>query len=163
MAIKDALLADYDHEMGTTRRLLERVPDETLSWTPHPKSMSMGTLAAHLSGIPRWAGTILNEPFFDLVGAQPTTTASTSRADLLAAFDATVRQVRTWMDKSDEEYLSLWTLKRGGHEMFSLPRVAAFRSFVLHHVIHHRGQLSVYLRLNDIPVPSIYGPSADEG
>ena len=163
MAIKDALLADYDHEMATTRKLLDRLPDDTLSWTPHAKSMSIGVLAAHLSNIPRWAGTILNEPFFDLAGEQPRVPDSTSRANLLAAFDATVRQARGWMDKSDAEYMSLWTLRRGGREMFSLPRVTAFRNFILHHAIHHRGQLSVYLRLNDIPVPSIYGPSADEG
>ena len=163
MTIKDALLADYDHEMGTTRKLLERLPDQKLSWTPHAKSMSIGGLAAHLSRIPWWAGTILNEPFFDLAGEQAPAPGSTSRANLLTAFDATVRQARAWMDKSDAEYMSLWTLRRGGHEMFSLPRVTAFRHFILHHVIHHRGQLSVYLRLNDIPVPSIYGPSADEG
>ena len=163
MAIKDALLADYDHEMATTRKLLERLPDEKLSWTPHAKSMSMGGLATHLSRIPQWAGPILNEPSFDLAGAPPPVAASGSDAALLAAFDATIRETRAFMDKSDAEYMSLWTLKRGGHEMFSVPRMAAFRSFVIHHVIHHRGQLSVYLRLNDIPVPSIYGPSADEG
>ena len=163
MAIKDALLADYDHEMGTTRKLLERLPDDRLSWKPHERSMSLGGLATHLSGIPHWAGTILNEPFFDLAAAPPNRPAQTSRAEILASFDETRRRTREWMDKTDAEYLSHWTLKRGGHEMFSVPRVSAFRSFVLHHIIHHRGQLSVYLRLNDIPVPAIYGPSADEG
>ena len=163
MAIKDALLADYDHEMGTTRKLLERLPDDRLSWKPHAKSMSLGGLATHLSTIPHWAGTILNEPFFDLAGAPPNQPERTSRAELLAAFDETRTRTRAWMDKSDAEYMSNWTLKRGGQVMFSVPRVSAFRSFVLHHIIHHRGQLSVYLRLNDIPVPAIYGPSADEG
>ena len=163
MEIKDALLADYDHEMGTTRKLLERLPDEKLSWKPHAKSMSLGGLATHLSRIPQWAATILNEPFFDLTAERPAAPEPASRADLLASFDATVRQTRAWMDKSDPEYMSLWMLKRGDHEMFSVPRVTAFRNFILHHVIHHRGQLSVYLRLNDVPVPSMYGPSADEG
>jgi len=163
MAIKDALLADFDHEMGTTRRLLERLPDDRLSWKPHERSMSLGGLATHLSTIPTWAGTILNELSFDLAGAPPHAEPHASRADILAAFDATVKQSRGWMDKSDAEYNGRWTLKRSGQEVFSMPRVAAFRSFVLHHVIHHRGQLSVYLRLNDVKVPAIYGPTADEG
>jgi uncharacterized damage-inducible protein DinB len=163
MAIKDALLADYDHEMGTTRRLLERLPDDRLSWKPHAKSMSLGGLATHLSHIPHWGGTILNDASFDLAAAPPPIAEKSSRAEILDAFDATCRQTRAWMDKTDAEYQSLWTLKRGGQQMFSVPRVAAFRSFVLHHVIHHRGQLSVYLRLNDVAVPAIYGPSADEG
>jgi uncharacterized damage-inducible protein DinB len=163
MPIKDALLADFDHEMGTTRKLLERLPEDKLSWKPHEKSMSLGGLATHLSSIPQWAGTILNEPFFDLANAPPNQPAKTSRAEILAAFDETRKRVRDWMDKSDAEYASLWTLKRGGQQMFSVPRSSAFRSFILHHVIHHRGQLSVYLRLNDVPVPAIYGPSADEG
>jgi uncharacterized damage-inducible protein DinB len=163
MAIKDALLADFDHEMGTTRKLLERLPDDKLSWKPHAKSMSLGGLATHVSTIPQWAGTILNEPFFDLANAPPNQAEKTSRAEILASFDETRKRTRDWMDKTDAEYSSLWTLKRGGQPMFSVPRVSAFRSFVLHHVIHHRGQLSVYLRLNDVPIPAIYGPSADEG
>jgi len=149
--------------MGTTRRLLERLPDDRLSWKPHAKSMSLGGLATHLSNIPHWAGTILNEASFDLAGAPPPLAEKTSRAEILAAFDDTCRQTRSSMDKTDAEYQSLWTLKRGGQQVFSVPRVAAFRSFVIHHVIHHRGQLSVYLRLNDVSVPAIYGPSADEG
>jgi uncharacterized damage-inducible protein DinB len=163
MAIKEALLAEYDHEMGTTRKLLERVPDDKLSWKPHQKSMSFGELATHLGRIPRWAGTILTEPFFDLAGAQPHLESKGSRAEILGAFDETAGQTRALMDRTDAEYMSRWTLKRSGQEMFSIPRLAAFRSFVLSHVIHHRGQLSVYLRLNDIAVPPIYGPSADEG
>jgi uncharacterized damage-inducible protein DinB len=163
MAIKDALLADYDHEMGTTRRLLERLPEDKLSWKPHEKSMTLGGLATHLTTIPLWAGAILNEPFFDLAAAPPNQAEKTSRAEILAAFDETRVRTRGWMDKSDAEYNAAWTLKRAGQQIFSVPRVAAFRSFVLHHLIHHRGQLSVYLRINDVPVPAIYGPSADEG
>ena len=163
MAIKEGLLAEFDHEVGTTRKLLERLPEEKLGWKPHVKSMSLGGLATHVSNIPQWAGTILNEPFFDLANAPPNQAEKTSRAEILASFDETRKRTRDWMDKTDAEYSSLWTLKRGGQQMFSVPRVSAFRSFVLHHVIHHRGQLSVYLRLNDVPVPAIYGPSADEG
>ncbi|MES1255359.1 MAG: DinB family protein [Acidobacteriota bacterium] len=163
MAIKDALLAEYDHEMGSTRRLLDRVPDDRLAWKPHVKSMSLGQLAGHVGRISHWAGAILNESSFDIALAPEGQEIPGSRAEVLAAFDAATRQARTWMDRSDADYMATWTLRRGPREMFSLPRLAAFRSFVLNHVIHHRGQLSVYLRLNDIPVPSIYGPSADEG
>jgi uncharacterized damage-inducible protein DinB len=163
MAIKDALLADYDHEMGTTRRLLERLPEDKLAWKPHDRSMSLGALATHLGRIPEWAGTILNDPFFDLADAPADAGEHTSREAILAAFDATRARTRAWMDKTDGEYNSLWTLKRGGQQLFSVPRVAGFRSFVLHHIIHHRGQLSVYLRLIGVAVPAIYGPSADEG
>jgi uncharacterized damage-inducible protein DinB len=163
MAIKDALLADYDHEMGTTRRLLERVPDDKLAWRPHDKSMSLGELATHVSQIASWAGTILNDPSFDLAEAPPNAAEHTSRAAILASFDEMRARTRGWMDKTDGEYQSMWTLKRAGQQLFSMPRVSAFRSFVLHHIIHHRGQLSVYLRMHDVPIPAIYGPSADEG
>jgi uncharacterized damage-inducible protein DinB len=163
MAIKDALLADYDHEMGSTRRLLARIPGDKLAWKPHDKSMSLGGLATHLGRIPNWAGTILNDPSFDLAEAPPDDAEQTSLAGILSAFDEGRARARAWMDKTDGEYNSLWTLKRAGQQLFSVPRVAAFRSFVLHHIIHHRGQLSVYLRLNDIALPAIYGPSADEG
>jgi uncharacterized damage-inducible protein DinB len=163
MPIKDGLLAEFDHEMGTTRKLLERLPDEKLSWKPHAKSMSLGGLATHLANLPHWGGTILNDASFDLAAAPPNLQEKTSRAEILAAFDETIRRTRGWLDKSDAELMAPWALKRGGQEMFSLPRIAAFRTFVLYHTVHHRGQLSVYLRLNDVPVPAIYGPSADEG
>jgi uncharacterized damage-inducible protein DinB len=163
MAIKDGLLAEYDHEMGTTRKLLERLPDDKLAWRPHAKSMSLGGLATHLSNLPNWGGTILNELSFDLADAPPNLEDKSSRADILAAFDASATRTRGWLDKTDAELLVPWSLRRGGQEVFTLPRVAAFRTFVLYHVVHHRGQLSVYLRLNDVPVPAIYGPSADEG
>jgi uncharacterized damage-inducible protein DinB len=163
MAIKDGLLADFDHEMGTTRRLLERVPEDKLAWKPHEKSMSLGALATHVSRIPTWGAIILNEPHFDLAETPPPIQELTSCAAILASFDDARAKTRSSMDKIDGEYSSLWTLKRGGQQVFSVPRVAAFRSFVLHHIIHHRGQLSVYLRMNDVPVPAIYGPSADEG
>lgn len=163
MSIKDTLLAEYDHEMGTTRKLLDRVPDDRLAWKPHPKSMSLGGLATHLGNIPRWAATILNEPSFDLAAAPPNLEPLATRAAILTFFDESTRATRVMMDRTDAEYGARWALKRGGQEMFSMPRVAAFKTFVINHIIHHRGQLSVYLRLNDVPVPAIYGPSADEG
>jgi uncharacterized damage-inducible protein DinB len=161
--MKDLLLAEFDHEMGTTRRLLDRVPDDRLTWKPHERSMTLGGLATHLSNLPHWAARILNDASFDLATAPPNLQAKSTCGEILKHFDdgrASAREliVRT----SDAELNAAWALKRGGHQLFSMPRVAAFRSFVVSHVIHHRGQLSVYLRLNDIPVPAIYGPSADE-
>jgi len=163
MAIKDALLAEFDHETATTRRLLERIPDERLTWKPHEKSMSLGGIATHLANIPNWGTMILDDPSFDLASAPPNQEAKGSRAEVLTAFEAAIKTARAKMDKTDAEYLAHWVLKRGGQEMFTMPRAAAFRTFVLYHLVHHRGQLSVYLRLNDVPVPAIYGPSADEG
>lgn len=163
MALKDGLLAEFDHEIGTTRRLLERLPDEKLSWKPHEKSMSLAGLATHLSNLPNWGAMILTATSFDLAQTPPRLQEKTSRSEILAAFDDSTRQARALLDKTDAELVAPWSLKRGGHEVFTIPRVSAFRTFVLYHLVHHRGQLSVYLRLNDIPVPAIYGPSADEG
>jgi uncharacterized damage-inducible protein DinB len=163
MAIKDGLLAEFDHEMGTTRKLLDRVPDDKLSWKPHEKSMTLGGLATHLSNLPSWGDAIMNSPSFDLAAAPPRMEAKGSRAEILSHFDGVVRRTRTLLDKTDAELAAPWTLLRSGQEMFSVPRVAAFRSFVLYHSVHHRGQLSVYLRMNGVPIPAIYGPSADEG
>jgi uncharacterized damage-inducible protein DinB len=163
MAIKDGLLFEYDHEVATTRRLLDRVPDDKLGWRPHAKSMTLGELATHISNLPEWGTTILNDSSFDLAAGPPDRSARGSRAEILAHFDEMTKKTRAVMDKTDAEYSAMWTLKRSGQEIFSMPRIATFRSFVLSHLIHHRGQLSVYLRLNDVPVPAIYGPSADEG
>jgi uncharacterized damage-inducible protein DinB len=163
MALKDTLLAEFDHEMGTTRRLLERMPEPQLGWKPHEKSMSLGGLAAHLSNLPNWGTTILNDAFYDLAAGPPNLSAGESCAEILSQFDAAVARTRGALNKTDAELGAAWKLKRGDQEMFSLPRAAAFRSFVLYHVVHHRGQLSVYLRLNNVPVPAIYGPTADEG
>jgi uncharacterized damage-inducible protein DinB len=163
MPVRDGLLAEFDHETGTTRKLLARLPDDRLGWKPHEKSMSLGGLATHLSNLPHWGAAILNQASFDLDEAPPRLVEKSSRAEIVDAFDANVRTARGWLDRTDAELLAPWSLKRGGHEMFTMPRAGAFRTFVLYHMVHHRGQLSVYLRLNDVPVPSIYGPSADEG
>ena len=165
MAIKDVLLPEYDHEMGTTRRLLERVPEADFSWKPHEKSMSLGQLAGHLAYIPTWCCTVLDLPVFDLAslgdGARPS--APASREVLLLEFDGRVAAARSNLaQRSDPELLAPWTLKKAGHEVFTLPRISAIRSFVMNHTIHHRGQLSVYLRMRNVPLPSIYGPTADE-
>jgi uncharacterized damage-inducible protein DinB len=157
------MLAEYDHEVATTRKLIERVPDEKLTWKPHEKSMSFGGLAQHIASLPSWGAHILDAESFDLVDAPPPPGEPVSRADVLKRFETTTATARKSLDKTDGELMVPWTLKRAGQQIFTMPRSAAFRSFVLNHLIHHRGQLSVYLRLNDIPVPAIYGPSADEG
>jgi uncharacterized damage-inducible protein DinB len=163
MALKDTLLMEFDHEMGTTRRLLERAPDAKFDWKPHEKSMTLGGLATHLSNLPNWGTTILNDATYDLAAGPPHLTQAASRAEVLAHFDSATARTRTALDKTDAELGASWKLMRGDSEMFALPRMVAFRMFVLYHTVHHRGQLSVYLRLNDVPVPAIYGPTADEG
>jgi uncharacterized damage-inducible protein DinB len=160
--IKDTLLAEFDQETATTRKLIERVPHDRLAWKPHEKSMSLGGLALHLANLPTWAATIFEQTSYDLATAPPNLPEPSSAADIAQHFARTVGAARIALDKPDAAFVEHWTLKRGGQEIFTMPRIAAFRSFVMSHLIHHRGQLSVYLRLNDVPVPSIYGPSADE-
>lgn len=162
MALVDALLPEFDHEMATTRKLLERVPEDKFAWKPHVKSMSLGELAQHVATIPTWGTIALDQSEFDLAGGNQTPPAS-SRADLLLAFDKHVGDTRNALaGKTDAELMMPWTLKNGDTTILSVPKVGVMRSFVLNHLIHHRGQLSVYLRTQDVPLPSIYGPSADE-
>ncbi len=165
MSITDALLPEFDHEMGTTRRLLERVPEADFAWKPHDRSMTLGQLAGHLANIPTWGGIILDQAVFDLAGADDDAGARlpVSRAALLQEFDARAAAARANLSRrTDQELMAPWTLKRAGHEVFTMPRISAVRSFVMNHSIHHRGQLSVYLRLRNVPLPSMYGPTADE-
>jgi uncharacterized damage-inducible protein DinB len=163
MALKDAVLAEFDHEMAATRKLLERLPEEKLTWQPHEKSRSLGALATHIGHIADWSPSILNEKSCELDTAVLQIDTWKSRQEILSGFDANATRARTLLDRTDAEYSSVWSLTRGGREVFSMPRIAAFRTFVLYHLVHHRGQLSVYLRLIDVPVPALYGPSADEG
>ena len=162
MPIVDALLPEFDHEMTTTRKVLERVPEDKFDWKPHTKSFSLGALAAHVAGLPAWGTETLTQSEVDVAGSQPPA-APPSKAELMATFDTNVATTRSALaGKTDGELMATWTLKRGGKAIFSMPKANVLRSFVLSHLIHHRGQLSVYLRLLDVPVPSIYGPSADE-
>lgn len=162
MPIVDALLPEFDHEMTTTRKVLERVPEDKFDWKPHAKSFSLGALAAHVAALPTWGAEALTLTEIDIAGSQPPATPP-SKAELMATFDTNVAATRSALaGKTDGELMATWTLKRGGKAVFSMPKASVLRSFVLSHLIHHRGQLSVYLRLLDVPVPSIYGPSADE-
>jgi uncharacterized damage-inducible protein DinB len=164
MAIRDSLLPEFDHEMATTRRLLERVPDAELAWKPHEKSMSLGKLAGHIANLPSWCTLTLDRTKLDLETiADQRAAPPLSRDELLRDFDSKVKAARALLAVStDPELLAPWTLLQAQQEFFTLPRVSVLRSFVLNHLIHHRGQLTVYLRLRDVPLPPIYGPTADE-
>jgi uncharacterized damage-inducible protein DinB len=163
MAISDALLPEFDHEMGTTRKLLERLPEERMGWKPHSKSMSLGRLATHVAELPTWGERILEHEEVNITGPY-TPREETSREAVLALFDDTTARMRKLLaSKSDAELLAPWSFKRDGKPVFTLPRAAMLRSMVMNHLVHHRGQLSVYLRQNDVPLPPMYGPSADEG
>jgi uncharacterized damage-inducible protein DinB len=167
MPVTDALLPEFDHEMANTRRVLERVPDDRLDWRPHPKSWTMGALATHLATLPSWTVETFNRSELEIMpgGKAPTPPAPIqSRDELLQRFDANVAAGRAALaGASDQCMFQPWTLLNNGKTVLTLPRAAVLRSFVLSHNVHHRAQLGVYLRLNDIPVPAIYGPSADEG
>jgi len=161
MSIREGLLAEFDHEMAATSRLLACVPDDRLGWKPHPRSRSIAALAAHMTEITGWSEQILEHARHELNGSLTPPHEPASRVALLAQFAEAAALARTRLDRSDADLTMLWSLRQDGRELFSLPRAAAFRTFVLSHVVHHRGQLSVYLRLNDVPVPPIYGPTAD--
>jgi uncharacterized damage-inducible protein DinB len=167
MALRDGLLAQFDHEMIGTRKTLERVPEGKPDWAPHPKSMKMGRLAGHLAELPGWPVETIGKDALDVRpvnGPQFQPFVMTSHSQLLEEFDKKVAAGRAAIAAaSDETLLAPWTLLAAGKPIFSLPRLAVLRSFVISHIIHHRAQLGVYLRMNDVPVPSIYGPSADEG
>jgi uncharacterized damage-inducible protein DinB len=161
MAFADAFLPEFDNEMKTTRSLLERVPFEKPEWKPHTKSMNLGVLASHVANLVGFGYQIASEDGLDMA-TRTMPGAYTSSAELLAGFDANVKQTRAAIQSLKEDKLMApWTLSMGEMTIFSLPRAATLRVMMMNHIIHHRGQLSVYLRLNDVPLPSIYGPTAD--
>jgi uncharacterized damage-inducible protein DinB len=166
MKISDSLLPEFDQEMANTRKVLERVPADKFSWKPHSKSFAFGALAAHIANMVEWANLTLQQDSFDYAppGAPPYKTPEyASTEELVAAYDKGVASARSALAAADDAtMLAPWTLMAGGKPMMTMPRVAVIRSFVMNHTIHHRAQLTVYLRLNDIAVPGLYGPSADE-
>jgi uncharacterized damage-inducible protein DinB len=164
MTIAELLLPELDQEMATTRRVLERVPDDKLAWKPHDRSWSMGDLASHIVNMIKWTDVTMNQTEFDLGSVSPAemNQAAKSRAELLEWFDANAASARQAAARSDADYFVPWTLRNGETVYFTMPRYTCMRSFFLNHIVHHRAQLGVYLRLNNIPVPAMYGPSADE-
>jgi uncharacterized damage-inducible protein DinB len=161
--IGEWLLVEFDHEMAVTRRLLDRVPEPLLAWKPHEKSFSLGGLAMHLARLPHWGTEILERDAYDVGIEKAPKPEPASLAEVLSAFDRNVAEVRRALStRSDAELRDTWTMRKGAQVVLSMPKVSALRRFLLHHVIHHRGQLTVYLRLQNVALPPIYGPSADE-
>ena len=162
--IAPALIAEMEQEAAVTRKCLERVPAEKFDWKPHERSMPFGRLASHVAEMFGWTPPTLEQPELDFAKwdykpAEPKTTA-----DLVEFLDKNVSEaIACLRNTSDDTFMESWTLRNGEQVYFTMPKIAVMRSFVMNHIIHHRGQLTVYLRLNDIPVPALYGPSADEG
>jgi len=158
-----ALANELEREAASTRRLLERVPAEQLDWQPHPKSMTLGQLAFHLANIPGNISRITRLDGFDASTANFTPASPPSAAALLPALESSLAEARSFLDGLDEEAaVAPWRLTAGEREVFTLPRLEVVRTLMLNHWYHHRGQLAVYLRLLDVPVPAVYGRSADE-
>lgn len=166
MTIAEGFLASFDPEMRNTRRMLERVPDDALEYKPHPKSMTLGRLAGHIAEMIEWGCTTVEVDEMDLqpAGAPPYVEyMPANREVMLEYFDRSVAKTREAVARtSDDAMHRNWTLLSGGDHLFTMPRIAVLQTMVLSHTIHHRAQLGVYLRLNDVPIPGMYGPSADE-
>lgn len=164
MPLIDSLLPEFDREMGLTRRALERVPDGQFDFRPHPTSVTLGRLVEHLTEMPQWATITMTQSGIEMTTKRPEDYVRPStRAQVLAQFDNYLKEARGHLaGKIDGEFMAPWTLKAGGKEVFTMPKIAVMRNFVLNHMIHHRGQFTVYLRMLGVPVPSIYGPSGDE-
>lgn len=166
MKIAEMLLPEFDHETGVTRLLIQGAPESRVSWTPHPKARTLGELCLHLAQLPLWGVRVMQLTTFDLTppdGTDPFPRSPfVSPQATLATFDEQAARARAAIaSASDPEFLVPWILKDGGHVVFTMPRLAVLRSLVLSHMVHHRGQLSVYLRLCDVALPPIYGPTAD--
>ncbi len=163
MAIRDALLPEFDQEIAGTRKCLERLPADKFDFTPHAKSWPMGKLATHIATLANWAIITCEADHYDIGIPDPNYRELTSAAELVAKLDELkVRAHAAIAATDDARMMEPWSLKRGDTVLMTMPRVVVLRSFVLNHLIHHRAQLTIYMRLNDIPVPGLYGPSADE-
>jgi Uncharacterized protein conserved in bacteria len=162
MSISEILLPEFDQEMANTRKILERVPDGKFDYKPHDKSMSLGRLATHLAELPSWAAYTLKVELLEMpLDFKPH--EAHSRQELLEMFDKAVIEARGYIEKAtDADWAKIWTLKFGDRTIFSMPRAAVMRGSVMSHMVHHRAQLGVYLRLNEVEIPGMYGPSADE-
>jgi uncharacterized damage-inducible protein DinB len=166
MSYAQNFLPEFDHEMASTRKVLERIPEDKLEWRAHPKSNTIAWNANHLAELPGWSVSIATESGFDFApvgGERYQSPKLTSRREIVALFDRNVAEARKAIAAVKDESLDdPWTLRGGERVIFTMPRRSVLRSFLMNHIIHHRAILCVYLRLNDIPVPALYGPSGDE-
>ena len=164
MNLTQAFLAELDREMAGTRTTLERVVEEKLDWRPHERSWTVRELATHIATIPSWVAVTLEQDSFDLAADDPSARETPDTVDgIVALFDQNLATARSALEAASDERLGRpWSLLHGGEEVFTMPRAAVLRGMVLNHSVHHRGQLTVYLRLTGAPVPALYGPSADE-
>lgn len=162
MPIKDAFIAELKYESASTKKMLERVPMDKQDWKPHERSMSLGKLAVHVADIPHWISNIIHIDEYDFMKHYKPMTASTN-TELMELFQEKLDTAIADLEKmNDEDLKKMWTVKAGEQVLYSLPKKVALRGWAFSHLIHHRGQLSVYLRLLNIPVPGMYGPTADE-
>ena len=162
MSLSEPIAAELRREAATTRRMLERVPEDKLAWRPHEKSMTLGRLAGHIAELPRLVVSTVTQDEVDFAAGNFRPFTASNVPELLEKFDENIAAAAEALGgQPDEHLLKTWRLRRGEQVIFELPRVAVLRSMGLNHIIHHRGQLSVYLRLLDVPLPSIYGPTAD--
>src|SRR5277367_1792667 len=163
MSISQALLGEFDHEMSTTHKVFEHFPEDKLTWKPHDTSMSLSQLAGHIAEIPGWMTVIMLQDGLDMDPSKYQPFLPKTRAEVLAKFADTVKNARAAiLNAPDDTFMKPWTFSIMGKPNFTLPKIAALRGFVMNRLIHHRGQLTVYYRMNRVHVPSIYGPSGDE-
>jgi len=163
MSIIAPIIQEFTQESANTRKVLERIPEGKFGWKPHERSMTFGELASHLADSSDWIRDILETDEFNVDMSSFKPFLAANQAELLDTFDRnTAAAIELMKGQPDEKLIQVWRLKMDGNLIFEMPRVAVLRNMILNHTIHHRGQLTVYLRLNDIPVPAIYGPSADE-
>lgn len=163
MALYEPLLNELLHEAKSTRKMLELVPEDKFSWKPHEKSMTMGRLASHIADIPNWAVFTINQDVLDFATTEYKPKDAVTNTELVKMFDDNLaKAVEALKNASDEKLLANWKMQAGDVVYMDMPRIQVLRGFILNHNIHHRAQLSVYLRLNDIALPSVYGPTADE-
>ena len=164
MSLNESILGELQYETKVTRTMLERVPEDKLTWKPHEKSMSLGQLSSHIAEIPGWTVTTIEDEELDFAKSNYKPVEITSRAQLLKMFDDNVvKAVDSLKKATDETLMANWKMRSGAQIFFDMPRTQVLRGFILNHGVHHRGQLSVYLRLNNVSLPPVYGPTADEG
>jgi uncharacterized damage-inducible protein DinB len=163
MRIAETILPEFDREMASTRRMLERFPEDKVEWRPHETCMTMGRLAGHVAELAGWVVPTMAQDKLEMDPKTYNPAIIKSRADALKQFDETVKTARAAIaGASDETFMKPWTFVAGGQTVFTMPKIAVYRSFVMNHMIHHRGQLAAFYRVAGVKVPSLYGPSKDE-